>query len=324
MSLFRNKNGFALILTIMIVSLLVALTIDFNKEMRSDLTEATNFGEAVILDSMARSGFDYCLAVLHEDGLESDFDALSEFWADPAVLSSGADALFDKGKLRVSIIDHSGRININKLIGETGEYNETQDGLLRKFLSLEEFNLNEEDIGNIIDAIKDWIDRDDEVTRFGAEKSYYTSLESPYFCRNGPIETLEELLLVRGVTEGLIYGGEVQPGILHFLTVYGDGKININTADPIVIRSLSDQIDQEMAEGLASYRQEDEADLSSPTWYKDVPGMSGIEITGELIKTSSAFFEIQSIAAFDGMEKAVTAHVERKGEEFDMKYWKIE
>lgn len=324
MSLFRNKKGFALILTIMIVSLLVALTIDFNEGARSDLTEATNFSEAIVLDSMARSGYEYCLAVLHEDGLESDFDASRESWANPAALASGAGALFDEGELRVSIIDHSGRININKLIGENGEYDEFQKGLLKRFLSLEEFNLNEEDIGNILDAIKDWIDRDDEVTRFGAERSYYMSLENSYFCRNGPIETLEELLLVRGLTRGLIYGGEVQPGILRFLTIYGDGKININTADPIVIRSLSDQIDQEMAEELISYRQKDETDLGSPTWYKDVPGMSGVEIAGELIKTSSAFFEIQSMAAFDKMKKSVTGQVERKGGKFDIKYWKIE
>ena len=55
-------------------------------------------------------------------------------------------------------------------------------------------------------AIVDWRDEDDDVTDQGAESDYYQSLPEPYKAKNAPFETIEETLLVRGVTLDLLYG----------------------------------------------------------------------------------------------------------------------
>src|SRR5690606_37684595 len=61
----------------------------------------------------------------------------------------------------------------------------------------------------IADAILDWIDSDNEPREFGAEMDFYSTLTPPYTPQNGPIKSLEELLLVRGVTPDLLFGRDV-------------------------------------------------------------------------------------------------------------------
>jgi hypothetical protein len=60
----------------------------------------------------------------------------------------------------------------------------------------------------IADAILDWLDDDDEPREFGAEANT-TRRWPPYAPKNGPLETVEELLLVRGVTPQLLFGCDV-------------------------------------------------------------------------------------------------------------------
>lgn len=59
---------------------------------------------------------------------------------------------------------------------------------------------------DVADAILDWMDADDEPREYGAERDYYASLSTPYAPRNGPLQTVEELLLVRGVTPQMLFG----------------------------------------------------------------------------------------------------------------------
>ncbi len=91
------------------------------------------------------------------------------------------------------------------------------------FASLEELagiqGLND----NIINCIIDWRDSDDNISPGGAETSYYLNLLNPYVSKNSDLESLEELYLVKGVTP------EIFDIISKNLTVYGDGRININT-----------------------------------------------------------------------------------------------
>lgn len=58
----------------------------------------------------------------------------------------------------------------------------------------------------LADAILDYIDADDTVRSFGAESAYYQGLAMPYPAKNGPLESLDELLMVRGVSPMLLYG----------------------------------------------------------------------------------------------------------------------
>jgi general secretion pathway protein K len=191
-------------------------------------------------------------------------------------------------------------------------------------LSSEQFDLDPEKVSSLIDTIKDWIDLDNEVTGFGAENEYYQGMEKPYSCKNAPLELLEELLLIKGVTRNLFYGTKEKPGISYYLTTHGDGKININTADPLVLRSLSDQMDQEMVEEMLAYREDKKNNLKDPEWYQKVSGMSQITIDPDLVTTSSALFEIKSEGFKEAMVKLVTGMVERSKDTLRILSWKIE
>jgi general secretion pathway protein K len=323
--LLRDNSGVALILTVSIISLIVALTLQFNTSMRSNLHAAANLCDGIKLGCIARSGFNGALAVLYEDASSGDVDTLREPWAHARIISENSASLFEEGRFLLEIADLSGRIQINQLVHQNGSYNETQKSLLMRFLGFPEFDLDPEEVENIADAIKDWIDSDDETTEFGAEDSYYRALERPYPCKNAPFEFLEELLLVRGITEELFYGTEERPGISLYLTIYGDdGKININTADPLVLRALSDQIDQERAEDMDAYREDEDNDLSDPGWYRNVPGMSEVSIDSSLVTISSTYFEIASEGVKGTMRKRITGMVKRKEEKLQVFSWKVE
>ncbi|MDY6971167.1 MAG: type II secretion system protein GspK [Thermodesulfobacteriota bacterium] len=322
--LFGNDSGFALILTILIISLIVALTLQFNTYMRSDLDAASNFRDGVSLACIARSGFDCALAVLSQDASESEFDSLHEDWAHSKVLSANSAPLFSGGRFEVGILDHSGKIQINRLVDGKGRYNTKQKDLLTRFLSLEQFDLDPEEVDSLLDCLKDWFDPDNEVTGFGAENNYYQALDGPYACKNAPIEFPQELLSIRGITRKLYYGTEDKLGISAYLTVHGDGKININTADILVLRALAPEIDQEMAEDMATYREDGGNDLSASTWYKSVPGLDHVTIDPDLATTSTTYFEIKSEGFKDSMSQGISGMVVRKEGALRILSWKKE
>lgn len=86
----------------------------------------------------------------------------------------------------------------------------------------------------IMDAVADWQDEDNLQHAEGAEQDYYDGLEPAYACKNAPIESLDELLLIRGVTPELYYGSDERPGLIHFLDVNGQAeRLDINAAHPL-------------------------------------------------------------------------------------------
>lgn len=115
----------------------------------------------------------------------------------------------------VLISDESGKININKITDET-KVN------FNKFLT----SLKIEELTSeiVTDSILDWIDADDLHHANGAEKDYYSALPEPYEPNNAPFESIEELILVKGVTP------EIFELLRKRLTIYGTDKININFA----------------------------------------------------------------------------------------------
>jgi DNA uptake protein ComE-like DNA-binding protein len=55
-------------------------------------------------------------------------------------------------------------------------------------------------------ALIDFLDPDDVPEPEGAEQEYYSALARPYTIRNGPLASLDELLLVRGFTAEILHG----------------------------------------------------------------------------------------------------------------------
>jgi len=90
----------------------------------------------------------------------------------------------------VRIYDHAGKINFHHLSKQHMRQ------LLEKRIGNEPAKLDA-----LIDAWQDWIDKDDFKKVNGAEKDYYETLNPPYEPRNGPIETVKEILLIKGFDE---------------------------------------------------------------------------------------------------------------------------
>jgi general secretion pathway protein K len=329
-NILNNNSGVALILAILIIGIIVTLTLSFNTSMRSEMASAANTRDNIKLEAILQSGLNFAIAILDEDPSASDggYDSFFDTWATLDILSIYSTNLFNEGRFDISIIDESGKIQVNQLIDRNGNYNALQQNLLKRFLALEEFGIIPEEREDIVNSIKDWIDPDNESTDFGEESSYYEALETPYSCRNAPLESLEELLLIKGITKDIVYGTSETPGISDFLTIHGDGKININTADALVLKALSDQIDDDMAMDMVVYREDEdgyldneEDYLKNPTWYKDVPGMQDVSISQNIITTSSTYFKVQTKGFQVDMVKRSSAVVERKGDELKLLSW---
>jgi hypothetical protein len=102
--------------------------------------------------------------------------------------------------VRHGLEDESTRLNLNTLLHAEQLAPGTGRQLLMALPGMTE---------EIADAILDWIDADDEPRELGAEIDYYSGLTPAYAPKNGPLETVEELLLVRGVTPQLLFGADI-------------------------------------------------------------------------------------------------------------------
>jgi len=343
----QNHRGVALLLTLTVITILVATGLQLNREMRQAVAASAVSRDRLTLSQMAASGIHGAMALLIADRVENQTDSLQEDWADPEAVSAAlADLTFEAGKVSVNIFDERARIQINALVNfpEGREFNPAQRALWERFaerlLSLAEEDSGDSDPITIINSVKDWLDSgdDDAITGLsGAESSYYKDLDPPYECKNGPFDDLSEVALVKGVTPELFYGwGEIL-GLSNYLTVYGvskaennhftyDGKININTAELPVLAALLPSDVENSAQALFDYRVEKEGDayrnnLTSPTWYKNVPGFSGIDIDANLITVSSDIFRIVSTAAQNDIKVTLTAIVERRQDEKSGKWY---
>lgn len=107
--------------------------------------------------------------------------------------------------IRYGLENESARLNLNTvLLADNYEENGAQQ-LLMSLPGMTE---------PIADAILDWIDADDDQRPLGAEREYYAALSPPYLPRNGPLGSIEELLLVRDVTPAMLFGADLNRNAL--------------------------------------------------------------------------------------------------------------
>ena len=331
--ILKNNHGIALLITLSIITVLIAVSLELSRNARSAVMTTAGARNRLTLLHMSSSGINAAMAMLIKDKKESETDSMQEDWADPEkIIEVLNDMPFEDGKVTVSISDELSRIQANAIVRfpEGRESNNAQmfmwDRFLSCFISLDDVF---EDIEprTIINSVKDWLDSgdDDAITGLnGAESDYYQALDPPYSCKNGPLTYLDELIIIRGITPDLFYGYGEKPGISQYMTIYGitnsgsyEGKININTAELPVLTALLPSENEHLAQEILDYRQEQTDfkyihDLSSPMWYKHVPGCKDIEIDPELISTSSDLFRIMATSTLHKMKMTVTAVVQRE------------
>ena len=169
---------------------------------------------------------------------------------------------------------------------------------------------------------RDWTDPDDTVTvlpfvqgaNAGAESAYYRKQQPPCTPMNRPFQTLDELLLVKGFTADLLYGpdhsarstlparrpnrttlatlhldnhpADDAPNLSQVLTVYGDGKIDLNTASPLVLQTLFADLDPALAGAIVAQRR-----LKPFSSLAELAALPGLDLT-----TSTHLAEIATVA----------------------------
>lgn len=144
----------------------------------------------------------------------------------------------------VRIYDHAGKINLSQL----------SRGRLRMLLEAKLGGpgvADPEQIDDLMDAWNDWLDLNDGESPRGAEKDYYLSLPTPYVPRNGPLETVEELLAIRGFAD--VFG---DVNLEAAFTVYGEDElVNLNVASIDTMRLLPG-LNDELISAILEYRKE--------------------------------------------------------------------
>jgi len=305
----KDQSGIALITVILIVAILAAATLEINRAMRTEIYAAANISDGIRLTCMAKSGFYGAAALMAGSG--GAYDTLREDWANAEILSAQSSALFAGGSFLVRMEDEQGKIPLHKLVSEGAVNMDVRDMMMR-LLQTAPFGLDERRSAEIVDAVIDWMDANEEITGLGAESSYYASLPAPYAAKNGPLDCIEELLMVRGMTSELFFGTKDRPALGSLLTIYGTGKIHINTAHKVVLRALSPSMTAELADKMDEYRRKPGSNLSGADWYRSVSGMENVTIKPELIDVGkSNYFRIDSIGAEEKMEQGVTGIIAR-------------
>ncbi|MFH0796388.1 MAG: hypothetical protein V2A65_04940 [Candidatus Omnitrophota bacterium] len=194
-------------------------------------------------------------------------------------------------------------------------------------------DIDEAKAENLSYCIIDWRDENSsyEHPQYGAEDSDYRYSSTPYEAKDGPYEIPEELLLVKGMSR------EIFEQIREYVTVYTEGKININTAPLEVLRALG--LDERLAAKILTFRKgqdgvegtPDDNVFTSPDVVATlnqfvVLGPDEISQFSNLagrFTTASNNFMIKSIARLNNRNDsyAIVAVCNRKGQ---IKYWREE
>lgn len=242
----------ALMVVLWILAFLGVVFTAFTFSMRTELAAAGNFREKAETHSLAEAGIYRAAAEIinAERNVDPDstlYDALDERWhSNPGAYENVS---LGRGTYWVTVTDEESKIPLN---GAT-------DAVLRRLFAHSGVK-DEQLLSVIVDSIQDWRDPDNFHRLSGAEDDYYLSQPVPYKAKNGNFETIDELLLVKGVTPEILYGNvaspdrravlEAQPlwerqlapgeslGVARHLSVFGAGQVNVNTASAEVLMAL--------------------------------------------------------------------------------------
>ena len=241
-----NERGIALLLTLLVLTFMVALILEFDAEARREYRDAAAFRDNFKATVLARAAVQAARGVLQQDFLKEkqsgeSFDAPTDLWAFPITNYPIGD-----GVLNAKIEDERGKLNLNDLaVSGDPTAKKTKVGRVKRLFELVQIN------PDLVDAIVDWVDTDDQPEPSGAESLYYQTLRPSYRAANAPLQTFLELRLIKGMTP------EIIAKLSKLVTVYpseGDSRVNLNTADPIVIQALDSDITQSMAAAIVQAR----------------------------------------------------------------------
>jgi len=304
----KSERGFALVITLLITALLVALTVEFVNEVYVDTSARQNFTDGQQASIMAESGITAAIKGLQiMQRARPSYTRLDDLDQIARLLSIEDE----KGSLLVTIEDESGKLNINQVFGTNGNilFQTNYDVAFRLLKKLE---LSPD----LIDSLADWVDTNEEPHPAGGESTYYNALKPPYAAKNATLDTVEELALVKGFNCVLLQ--QLRP----YVTIYSDspGLININTAPKEVIAALADGMNDSLTRRVLDYRKS--SPFQIPSDLAKVAGMETIA-TGLMTSTTTigTVYRIISRATVKETTRVIEAVVQ-PGAAQQILYWR--
>jgi len=222
-----GDQGIALLIVLWILTILMLLVFSFSYMARTETYATIAFKSGTEEKFFAEAGL--------ERGIMEVF--YRQFYKDQTVDIEGREIWkTDDTPYQVQIGDGLYTVRITNEQGKVDINTASEVVLKNLFINM---GVQAEEADTIVDSIMDWKDPDDLHRIHGAESDYYMSLPNPYKAKNADFDTLEELLLVKGMTSEILYGTKDKKGAIDFLTINsGQGEIDINAAPKEVLMSI--------------------------------------------------------------------------------------
>lgn len=290
----RTQRGIALLLVLWILIVLMGIVLSLSALTRSETHAALAFRTGLENKFLAEAAVEKGVVEVLYRAVKRQSAVLEEgqVWRTDGTPYYGR---IGEGGYRVAITDESGKIAINALTDISGI-------VLKNLLTQSGVAPQEADI--IVDSILDWRDEDDLHRLNGAENEYYATLPNAYKPRNAPFETLEELLLVRGMNAAILYGTKEKPGIMPLLSVDArTDMINLAAAPRRVLMALPGMT-EDAADRILEYRKVTE--IRGPEEVRDLVG-AGYTAMAPYVATAES--GIYSITAVGWREKEQNGYV---------------
>jgi len=241
-----QRGGYVLIAVLIMIVVLSLLAYRFTDAMTAEYRGATRTADMTKLRAAAVSGIMYAGSSLADPNTFTQMGGSAPF-ANPSIFNNqsyfGDQIVFTDDKnpdknimfsvvsvvpatppnyyQQYGVIDEGGKININALalLDPTGKT------LYNVLLQLPNMAQNQQTAANIVAYVlaanapslsgnssaggsNSSSNNNSSSAPIGANSSYYQGLSIPYYAKNGPLNTLDELLLVEGVTPQFLYGND--------------------------------------------------------------------------------------------------------------------
>lgn len=233
----KDQQGFALLAVMLVLSLLGVIGAEFAFSMRleasmvrayKDGVAGGHLAEAAVHQAIREVLADAQIQALDEDGVLRLYRTAIGSPAPTKVPPLPREKVpLAPGEFSYRITDEEARVNLNAPNPDRFERLLVALGVERRAREI------------IADSLQDWRDPNEEHRINGAESDHYLKLPVPYRSRNGNLLDAAELLQIRGVTSEIYWGKPDKPGLAEYVTTFGRGVINMNTAPAPVLKALN-------------------------------------------------------------------------------------
>jgi general secretion pathway protein K len=313
-----DQRGAALVIAMLVFALATTMVVAMTSEFTLFMKRGSNSFVATQANAYLRGGEDLARLALIADAEqdaqeEQPRDDLSELWAQQVA----PYALDEGGWLTGNLQDMEARLNINVLAlapAQNQPFSTSQEQFIRLLQSFEAPRVSEQEARQILEAVLDWLDADQEPRDFGAEDDYYFDVVPSYRAANRPMLSVSELRMVAYVTP------EIYEAVAPYLTVWGDGTINIQTASARILRTLNGPGVLEPlseAEGEALVELRGITGFDSKQDFLESPMIAGLNLSenlkARLVERSSYFLYTGTVEVADRVSTLYSVLVRQDG-----------